>query len=245
MQEKKESPRSIVKVSGPGACGLAFAALVTTSVVAFPTGPSSTGSAAVVVDYYRRHHRLDALSDVWSIMAVTFLLVFLAGLSAQLARHGYAVAARVLLAAATLACGFEMLASALELTNATNLYRSGDATLVGGVYAIASKCFSLSLLMVGVAVVATSMAGSRSLLGRALNLGTAALLIGAGAAAMVKPASFGGVLFAAEAILVVWCVIMAVGLRHRAPIPHHLDQQAVPANASRSASAPGNTGRHD
>jgi len=208
VQEKRATARSIGQVSGAAAC----AAMVTASVVGFPSGPSSTGSDATIVDYYKSHHRVDALSDVWSIVAVTLLLVFLAGLSAQLSRRGHAVAARVLLATATLACSFELLASALERTNPTNLYRRGDATLVAGAYAIASKCFSLSLAMVGVGVLAASLAGSRSALGRALNLATSGLLIAAGGGALLKPTAFGGVLFAAEAVLVVWSIVIAVGL---------------------------------
>lgn len=142
---------------GAAAAGLAFVALLLVSILTSPSGADSSSPASAITSYYARHHTADLRSDYLSLIAFPLLVGFLVGLTGRLSA-GRRGAASVLVILGTLGIGFELAATAIELSLATAIHRVAPPEVVSAFFQVASRLFFVSTLLMGLALLCVLLA---------------------------------------------------------------------------------------
>jgi hypothetical protein len=208
----------------PALAGLGFAAAAVVELVAFPGGPSSADPPAAIAGYYAQHGSTDLVADHLSLLATPLLVAFFCGATARLTGTAQRFAQSVVTAAA----GFELVATAVEMSLAATVRTTDSATAPAALYQVAPRLFFFGLLFLGLAIGTVTAASPVRPWQRWLGAVTTAVLIGAGLAAAHPHGTLGVLIFPAELLLVVWVLAEAVvqlrtpnspAARDAAPVP--------------------------
>jgi hypothetical protein len=192
--------------SVPALAGLGFAAAAVVELVAFPGSPSSADPAAAIAGYYARHGGSDLVADHLSLLATPLLVAFFCGATARLTGTARRFAQSVVTAAA----GFELAATAIEMSLAATVRATDSPAAPAALYQVAPRLFFFGLLFLGLAIGTVTAASPVRPWERWLGAVTTAVLIGAGLAAAHPHGTLGILIVPAELLLVVWVVAEAV-----------------------------------
>jgi hypothetical protein len=108
------------------------------------------------------------------------------------------------------AAALEFSATAIELALGSSVVHTAPAATTGALFQVARRLFFAALVWLGVTVGAIASTSPARPWLRGLGLITAALLVGAGAAAAEPHGPLGILLLPAEALLVVWILAAAL-----------------------------------
>jgi hypothetical protein len=195
-------PQSLAPVAG-----LAFAVVLLLSTALSPGGASSNDPPAKIAAYYLHHGRGDIAADYGSLLATGLLLLVFCIAAGRLP----ATAARLLLATAALAAGFELAATAIEMALAANVHQHAPAGTTAALYQVASRLFMLSTLAIGASVGLAASGEPRRWL-RRLGGVAAALLTVAGLSAAHPHGPLSVALIPGWLLLAVWAVAGSVSV---------------------------------
>jgi hypothetical protein len=212
--------------SVPALAGLGFAATVVVELVAFPGGASSADPPAAIAGYYAQHGGSDLVADHLSLLATPLLVAFFCGATARLTGTAQRFAQSVVTAAA----GFELVATAIEMSLAATVRAPDSPAAPAAVYQVAPRLFFFGLLFLGLAIGTVTAAAPARPWQRWLGAVTTAVLIGAGLAAAHPHGALGVLILPAELLLVGWVVAAAVVQlrRHTSPAA----REASPVSAA-------------
>lgn len=140
--------------------GLCFVALLVLGLLTSPAGASSSSPATTIALYYAQQHAADLRADYLSLIAFPVLAGFIVGMARRLAPAGSPVAS-LLVGLGLMGIGFELAATAIEISLASAIHRMAPAPVVAAFFQVASRLFFVATLLVGLAVLCAAIAGLR------------------------------------------------------------------------------------